>query len=213
MNFAVLHTPMHTEILLADNPLAIPRALAILHAGGLVAFPTDTVYGLGCLAFNQAAIESIYVAKDRPLEKAIPILIADVDDIDRVVRDLPDLARRLASRFWPGPLTLILPKRADLPAAVSATDTVGVRVPDNAVARTLLRAAGPMAVTSANLSGRESPRTVSEVAAQLGGRVPLVLDGGETRGGVPSTVVDVSSGAEPVILREGPITLEQIKSI
>ncbi len=202
---------MRTEILLADNPLAIPRALEILHAGGLVAFPTDTVYGLGCLAFDQAAIESIYVAKDRPLEKAIPILIADVDDLDRVVRDLPERARRLAFRFWPGPLTLVLPKRVDLPAAISATDTVGVRVPDNDIARTLLRAAGPMAVTSANFSGRENPRTVSEVIRQLDGRIPLVLDGGETRGGVPSTVADVS-GAEPVILREGPITLEQIKS-
>ncbi len=202
---------MRTQILSADDPRAIPRALEILRAGGLVAFPTDTVYGLGCLAFDQAAIESIYLAKDRPPEKAIPILIADADGLDRVARDLPDLARRLASRFWPGPLTLVLPKRADLPAAVSATPAVGVRVPDHDAARALLRAAGPMAVTSANLSGRESPRRVSEVIAQLDGRIPLVLDGGETRGGVPSTVVDVT-GAEPVILREGPVTLEQIKS-
>lgn len=201
---------MNTQILPADDPQSIQRALEILRAGGLVAFPTDTVYGLGSLAFDQVAIESIYVAKDRPLEKAIPILLADVDQLDLVARDVPELARRLASRFWPGPLTLVVPKRADLPAAVSATSTVGVRVPDNATARTLLRAAGPMAVTSANLSGRESPRTVSEVIAQLGGRVPLVLDGGETRGGVPSTVADVASGAEPVILREGPITLDQL---
>ena len=203
---------MHTEILPIEDPRAIPRALEILRAGGLVAFPTDTVYGLGCLAFDQAAIESIYVAKDRPLEKAIPILIADVDDLDRVAYDVPELARRLASRFWPGPLTLVVPKRVDLPAAVSATATVGVRVPDHEAARTLLRAAGPMAVTSANLSGRASPRAVSEVIAQLNGRIPLVLDGGETRGGVPSTVVDVS-GARPVILREGPITSEQINAI
>ncbi|MBI5935598.1 MAG: threonylcarbamoyl-AMP synthase [Chloroflexi bacterium] len=203
---------MHTQILPADDPQSIQRALEILRAGGLVAFPTDTVYGLGSLAFDQAAIESIYVAKDRPLEKAIPILIADVDQLDLVARDFPELALHLAARFWPGPLTLVVPKRADLPAAVSATSTVGVRVPDNEAARTLLRAAGPMAVTSANLSGRASPRTVSEVMAQLGGRVPLVLDGGETRGGVPSTVVDVASGAEPVILREGPISFEQIKS-
>lgn len=202
---------MKTEILPAEDPRAIPHALEILGAGGLVAFPTDTVYGLGCLAFVQAAIESVYIAKNRPLEKAIPILIADVNDLERVARDISEFARRLASRFWPGPLTLVLPKRANLPAAVSATATVGVRVPDNAVARTLLHAAGPMAVTSANLSGRASPCTVSEVIAQLNGRIPLVLDGGETRGGVPSTVVDVS-GVEPVILRDGPITLEQIKS-
>lgn len=202
---------MQTEILPTTDSRAIPRALEILRAGGLVAFPTDTVYGLGCLAFDQAAIESIYLAKDRPLEKAIPILIADADDLDQVAVDIPALARRLASRFWPGPLTLVVPKLADLPAAVSATSTVGVRVPDHEAARTLLRAAGPMAVSSANLSGRESPRSVSEVIAQLNGRIPLVLDGGETRGGVPSTVADVT-GAEPVILREGPVTFEQIKS-
>jgi L-threonylcarbamoyladenylate synthase len=203
---------MNTEILPADDSHSIQRALEILRAGGLIAFPTDTVYGLGSLAFDQAAIESIYVAKDRPLEKAIPILIADADELDKVADSVPARARRLAARFWPGPLTLIVPKRADLPAAVSATATVGVRIPDHPAARTLLRAAGPMAVTSANLSGRASPRTVSEVIAQLDGRIPLVLDGGETPGGIPSTVVDVS-GAEPIILREGPITLEQINAV
>ncbi|HMM98436.1 MAG TPA: L-threonylcarbamoyladenylate synthase [Anaerolineales bacterium] len=203
---------MKTEILPADDPLSIARALEILRAGGLVVFPTDTVYGLGSLAFDQAAIESIYAVKGRPLEKAIPILIADAADLDRLARAVTDLARRLASRFWPGPLTLVLPKRADLPAAVSAVDTVGVRVPDHAAARALLRAAGPMAVTSANLSGRSSPRSAEEAASQLGGRVPLVLDGGETPGGVPSTVVDVS-GSVPVILREGPLTLAEINSI
>lgn len=203
---------MKTEILPADDPLSIARALEILRAGGLVVFPTDTVYGLGSLAFDQAAIESIYAVKGRPLEKAIPILIADAADLDRLARAVTDLARRLASRFWPGPLTLVLPKRADLPAAVSAADTVGVRVPDHAAARALLRAAGPMAVTSANLSGRSSPRSAEEAASQLGGRVPLVLDGGETPGGVPSTIVDVS-GSVPVILREGPLTLAEINSI
>ncbi|MCC7512238.1 MAG: threonylcarbamoyl-AMP synthase [Anaerolineae bacterium] len=203
---------MKTEILPADDPLSIARALEILRAGGLVVFPTDTVYGLGSLAFDQAAIESIYAVKGRPLEKAIPILIADAADLDRLARAVTDLARRLASRFWPGPLTLVLPKRADLPAAVSATRTVGVRVPGHAAARALLRAAGPMAVTSANLSGRSSPRSAEEAASQLGGRVPLVLDGGETPGGVPSTVVDVS-GSVPVILREGPLTLAEINSI
>ena len=202
---------MNTEILPADDPLAIHRALAILRAGGLVAFPTDTVYGLGAQAFNQTAIESIYLAKDRPLEKAIPILIADVVDLDKVADAVPALALRLAVRFWPGPLTLVVPKHASLPATVSATSTVGVRIPNHEVARALLRAAGPMAVSSANLSGQDNPRTVGEVIRQLNGSIPLVLAGGETRGGIPSTVVDVT-GAEPVILREGPITFEQIKS-
>lgn len=202
---------MKTEILSANDARAIPRALEILRSGGLVAFPTDTVYGLGALAFNQTAIESIYLAKDRPLEKAIPILIADAADLDQLADAVSARTRRLAARFWPGPVTLVVPKRASLPAAVSATHTVGVRVPDHEVARALLRAAGPMAVSSANLSGQESPQTAQEVIRQLNGRIPLVLNGGETRGGVPSTVVDVT-GAEPVILRAGPVTLEQIKA-
>ena len=202
---------METKLLPASDPQAIPLALKILRAGGLVAFPTDTVYGVGSLAFDQAAIESIYVAKDRPLEKSIPILISDIEDLEKVAVDIPPLARRLAARFWPGPLTIILPKHPSLPPAVSATDTVGVRVPDHPIARALLQAAGPMAVTSANLSGRESPRSALEVMSQLQGRIPLVVDRGETPGGVASTVVDVT-GAEPVIVRQGPVTLEQIKA-
>jgi len=202
---------MHTQLVSAQDPQAIPLALQILRAGGLVAFPTDTVYGVGSLAFDQSAIESIYVAKDRPQEKAIPILIADLDNIEKVAVGIPPLARRLAARFWPGPLTIILSKHPDLPPAVSAITTVGVRVPDHPVARELLRATGPMAVTSANLSGRESPRNAMDVMGQLQGRIPLVVDGGETPGGVASTVVDVT-GAEPVIVRAGPVTLEQIKA-
>jgi L-threonylcarbamoyladenylate synthase len=202
---------MNTQIIAATDPQAIPLALEILREGGLIAFPTDTVYGVGSLAFDQAAIESIYVANDRPLEKAIPILIGDMRDLEKVAVEIPTLAHRLAARFWPGPLTIIVPKHPDLPAAVSATSTVGVRVPDHAVARSLLRAAGPLAVTSANLSGRESPREAGEVLAQLDGRIPLIVDGGVTPGGTSSTVVDVSSG-EPVILRAGPLTLEQLKT-
>ena len=119
------------------------------------------------------------------------------------------MARQLAARFWPGPVTLIVPKVRTLPEAVSATDTVAVRVPDHPVARALLRAAGPMAVTSANLSGQVSPTNTEELVRQLNGRIPLVLDGGETPGGIPSTLVDCL-GAEPVILREGPVTMEKI---
>lgn len=202
---------MKTEILQAADSRALPRALEILRAGGLVAFPTDTVYGLGALAHDADAIASIYAAKERPPEKAIPILIWDAADLDRVTADVPDMARRLAARFWPGPLTLVVPKRADLPEAVSATAAVGVRVPDHPVARALLRAAGPMAVTSANRSGGGNARRAEEVFAQLNGRIPLVLDGGETPGGVASTVADCT-GAEPVILREGPVSMEQIRS-
>jgi L-threonylcarbamoyladenylate synthase len=176
-----------------------------------VAFPTDTVYGVGALAFNGNAIETIYIAKDRPAEKAIPILIGDLEDMEKVGIEIPRAAYKLASRFWPGPLTCIIPKNPTLPKAVSASPTVGVRVPDHEIARALLRAAGPMAVTSANISGQSSPATARDVFRQLNGRIPLIIDGGETPGGIPSTVVDYSSD-EIKILREGPIRINQIKA-
>jgi len=203
---------MKTEIFPAAERHSIEHALELLRSGGLVAFPTDTVYGVGALAFDGLAVESIYTAKDRPAEKAIPVLIGDLDDLAKVSLDVPEIALRLAVRFWPGPLTLVVPKHPDLPEIVSAAPTVGVRVPDHPVARALLRAAGPMAVTSANLSGQPSPSTAQEVFAQLGGRIALILDGGKTPGGLPSTVVNCA-GAEPQILREGPISGEEIFTI
>ena len=202
---------MKTLIISAHSPDAMEQALGVLNTGGLVAFPTDTVYGVGALAFDGKAIESIYAAKDRPIEKAIPLLIGDLADMEKVGLDIPEVAYRLASGFWPGPLTVVIPKRPTLPQAVSATATIGVRVPDHEVARALLRAAGPMAVTSANISGQPSPSTAEEVSAQLGGRISLILDGGKTPGGVPSTVVDCTT-QDLKILREGPITLEEIRS-
>ncbi len=203
---------MKTIILPADKDDAIPHALEILQRGGLVAFPTDTVYGVGALAFDEKAVESIYTAKDRPVEKAIPILIGGPEDLDKVTAAIPPIAAKLAARFWPGPLTLIIPKHPKLPDVVSAEPTVGVRVPDHPVSRALLTAAGPMAVTSANISGVDSPKTAEDVNHQLNGRIPLILDGGETPGGVPSTVVNCL-GTEPVILREGPITLKDIQFV
>jgi len=203
---------MNTQIIPANSNLAIQEALKVLCEGGLVAFPTDTVYGLGVLAFNGEAVESIYIAKDRPAEKAIPILLGDLDDLPKVISSLPPMAAKLASRFWPGPLTLIVPKNPNLPEAVSATDTVAVRVPDHEVARAILRTAGPMAVTSANISGQPSPVTADEVFAQLGGRIELIINGGKTPGGLPSTLVDCI-GNEPVILREGPISMRELLSM
>jgi len=195
-----------TEILPARE---VQRAVKILTSGGLVAFPTDTVYGLGALAFDQDSIKSIYRAKDRPVEKAIPILIGDIDDLELVAAEVPQMALIFAARFWPGPLTCVVPKNQKLPSAVSATPTVAVRVPDHADARALLRAAGPMAVTSANISGGLVSSTAQEVLDQLNGRIPLILDGGSTLGGVPSTVVDCT-GDSPTILRGGPISLEAL---
>jgi len=203
---------MKTEVIPAGAPDAIEGAVRVLRAGGLVAFPTDTVYGVGALAFDEDVVQSIYAVKERPDDKAIPILLGDAIDLPKVALGLTEIARRLAEHFWPGPLTIVVRKQPALPEAVSATDTVGVRVPDHAVARRLLRSAGPMAVTSANLSGRTSPRTADEVVQQLGGRINLIIDGGTTPGGVPSTVVDCT-GSQPLILREGPITLENIRQI
>ena len=183
----------------------------MLQTGGLVAFPTDTVYGIGALAFDGNAVESIYAAKERPMEKSIPVLLGDAADLEKVAMDIPDSARRLSDRFWPGPLTIIVPRRPELPEAISSTATVGVRVPDHEFARALLQAAGPLAVTSANVSGAQSPLTAQEVYEQLGGRIALILDGGRTPGGVPSTLVDCTS-AELKVLREGPLALERLMS-
>ena len=200
---------MKTEIIPASE---IQTALKILQNGGIVAFPTDTVYGLGALAFNNNAIESIYTAKDRPIEKAIPILIGDLSDLDKIAGSIPDMALRFAARFWPGPLTCIIPKKQTLPPAVSATSTVAVRIPNHPDALALLRAAGPMAVTSANISGGQNPSTALEVFDQLNGRIPLILDGGKTFGGVPSTLVDCTVDS-PVILRAGPISLNELMAV
>ena len=196
---------MKTEVLSVTAPNAITNALEVVLSGGLVAFPTDTVYGVGALAFDEAGVKSIYAAKERPVEKAIPVLIWDREDVTKVAEEIPFFAARLIARFWPGPLTILVPKKAALPEVVSATTTVGVRVPDHEVARALLRLAGPMAVTSANRSSQPSPVTAQEVLDQLGGRIPLILDGGQTPGGIPSTLVDCTSDRLE-ILREGPIS-------
>jgi L-threonylcarbamoyladenylate synthase len=184
-------------------------AVEVLVGGGLVAFPTDTVYGLGSLVGDGRAVERIYAAKGRPPEKAIPVLLGVVDDLGRVTAAVTPLAEKLARRFWPGPLTLVLPKNPILPEAVSSGKTVGVRIPDHPVALSLLRQAGPLAVSSANRSGSASPCTADEVLQQLDGRIDLLIDGGRTPGGCPSTVVDCL-GPDPQILRAGPITLDQL---
>jgi len=202
---------MKTRILSANSPKFLSEALKILNDGGLVAFPTDTVYGLGCLAFNDSAVISIYSAKDRPLEKAIPVLIGEIQDLEKVGTNIPESFYKIAKRFWPGPLTCVIQKQANLPRAVSASSTIGVRIPDHITARAILKASGPLAVTSANLSGHRSPVNAEEVRSQLNGRIPLIIDGGITPGGTPSTVVDFSS-PEINILREGPITLGNLLS-
>ena len=189
----------------------VEQALRILRSGGLVAFPTDTVYGVGAVAFDAIAVERLYWAKDRPADKAIPLLLGKASDAASVAEDIPDMALKLAERYWPGPLTLVVRKAPEVPESVTTGATIGIRVPNHAVALNLLQAAGPMAVTSANLSGQAPARTADEVLAQLESRVDLVVDGGTTPGGIASTVVDCT-GDVPRILRQGPITLDDIQS-
>jgi L-threonylcarbamoyladenylate synthase len=203
---------MKTEVLGADHPVAFPHAIDILKNGGTVAFPTDTVYGLAALPYDRESVERLFVIKGRNSTRAIAVLIGDPTELDRVAENLNDVARRLADRFWPGPMTIIVPRRSNLPEILSPNPTIGVRIPDHPVALKLLRMAGPLAVTSANLSGHENTNTAQEVLEQLGGRIHLVIDGGRTPGGVPSTVVDCTK-PKPSILRPGPISMVDILSV
>ena len=203
---------MNTILFHVSDSRWLIEALDVIRNGGLVAFPTDTVYGLGTSAFNALAVEKIYAAKERPDEKTIPILLGDIADLEKVSSSFPRSARILALHFWPGPLTIVVPKEQGLPEAVSRSTTVGVRIPEHPVAERLLRAAGPMAVTSANLSGLQNPLTAGDVMDQLNGRIDMIIDGGRTGFGTPSTVVNCI-GADPEILREGPISLQQILEV
>lgn len=200
---------MKTEILRAGYPSALSHAVDVLQHGGLVAFPTDTVYGLAALPFNGEYVEVLFSAKGRNNTRAIGILIGDYADLEKVVEHFDELADRLAHRFWPGPLTLVVKKRASLPAVLSPDNTIGIRMPDHPLALSLLRKIGPLAVTSANISGQENTNTADEVIQQLNGRVHLILDGGRTSGGIPSTVVDCTTPSLE-ILREGPISRKDI---
>ena len=199
-----------TLILQIDQPQSISRAVEIVQSGGVIAFPTDTVYGIGVSAFNEMAIEKLYQVKGRSYQKAIPILVSDQEELTRITPPLDQNVKAINQRFWPGALTLIIPLLKGMPENLSPTQTIGVRIPDFKLTRELLSHTGPLAATSANISGGESTLTAEEVAENLGGMIDLILDGGKTPGGVPSTVLDCTQ-AEPIILREGPISLDTIK--
>ena len=201
---------MKTKILPASDPQALRHASDILQRHGVVAFPTDTVYGLGAGAFDEAGVDRLYSVKGRDQTKAIAILLADLEQLYRVLAEPSTDMLQFARAFWPGPLTLVLRRHPSIPDIVSPDSTLGVRIPDHPVARALLRFVGPLATTSANLSGGENATTAEGVLAQLDGRIDLLLDGGQSPGGQPSTVLDLS-GAAPKIVREGPIRLSQIK--
>jgi len=192
----------------------LDEAVALLRAGEIVAFPTDTVYGLGALPGDAAAVRKLFVAKKRPSEKAVPLLLADAADLLKVAANISAPARRLTEKFWPGPLTVVF-RRA--PAFQSAADpdadSVAVRVPAYEPARELIRrAGGVLAVTSANISGAGAVCTAAEVQAQLGRRIPLILDGGATPGGIESSIVDCTRD-RPRLLREGALTLGQLERV
>jgi L-threonylcarbamoyladenylate synthase len=198
----------------------LPEAVALLSAGELVAFPTETVYGLGADARRDEAVRKIYAAKGRPSGNPVIVHVARPAEARAVVADWPAQAERLAERFWPGPLTLILPRGASLSPLVSAgRQTVALRCPDHPVATALLEAFhGPVAAPSANRSGFTSPTSAAHVLAELNGRIPLVLDGTPAQGsdtcavGLESTVVDLTC-TPPVILRPGAVTLEMLREL
>ena len=203
---------MHTEIIPANDFKAIQKAIEIVRSGNPVAFPTDTVYGVGVDAFNSAAIQKLFVVKERDRSRAIPILLGDINHLPKVIGEVGFKALRAAEAFWPGPLTLVVPRHPSLPETIAPGETVGVRMPDHAIALRLLRKTGPLAATSANISGAPNPRTAQDVASQLGGRIPLILDGGQSPGGIPSTVLDCT-GDEMIILRHGPVSIAEIERV
>jgi L-threonylcarbamoyladenylate synthase len=185
-----------------------------LAGGGLVAFPTETVYGLGADATSPAAVERIFLAKGRPVDNPLIVHLPDRSWLDRVAASVTPLADRLAEACWPGPLTLVLEARAEVPRATTGgLSTVAVRVPDDPLARCLIELAGtPVAAPSANLSGRPSPTTAAHVEADLADRIDWIVDGGPCAVGIESTIVDVR-GADPVVLREGAVTREDLAAL
>ena len=202
-----------TQILPAQSPAALKLARRLLREGEVVAFPTDTVYGLGAIAFERYAVRKIFRVKSRPPDRALPVFITQIDDLNLVARNVPNQAWPLLHHFWPGALTVVLPKVAALPSDVTCgQDTVAVRIPDHPLCHQLVLQAGrPLAVTSANLSDNPAATTAQGVAEQLAGRLPLILDGGATPTPVASTIVDLSV-TPPRLLRQGEIDLAALKN-
>jgi L-threonylcarbamoyladenylate synthase len=194
-----------TRLLHLSDPHVLELSIASLKNGDLIAFPTDTVYGLACEAFNSTAIEKIYEVKGRNALKALPVFIGSMPQLDLVSCNPGLQATRLAEKFWPGALTLVVARSPQLPANLSPTATVGVRMPDHPFVLAILQACGPLAATSANLSGQGNPLSARDVMQHLGGSIPLIIDGGPSSADVPSTVVDCTL-SEIKVLRQGAIS-------
>lgn len=190
-----------------EDQEALRQAGEILRTGGLVAFPTETVYGLGGNALNPEASKKIYAAKGRPSDNPLILHIASPEELPPLVRRIPDYARKLMDAFWPGPMTLIFEKSDIVPRETTGgLDTAAIRMPSHPVANAMIREAGvPVAAPSANLSGRPSPTTAQHVQEDLDGRIDMILDGGAVDIGLESTILDVT-GEVPVILRPGYIS-------
>ena len=198
----------------ASSAEVIQTAAKILQEGGLVAFPTETVYGLGGNGLDSAACEKIYLAKGRPSDNPLILHISEIEELDRIVAEVSPQAKALMDAFWPGPLTMIFKKKDIVPAkATGGLDTVAVRFPNHPVARAIIRAAGlPIAAPSANSSGKPSPTRASHVEYDLNGKIDMIVDGGAAEWGLESTIVDMSTGV-PTILRPGYITKEMLEEV
>ena len=205
---------MKTTILPFEAPTAIPTAIEVLNTGGLIAFPTDTVYGIAADLWNPAAIDKIFTVKERTKDKPLPILIGTQEHIQLVAafEQINQQTLMLMGRFWPGAMTIIVPKHDSIPENLSPFETAGIRMPDHSRLLKLLTATGPLAVTSANKSGKDNPTTAEEVFAQLGGEIELILDGGKTQFATPSTVIQSNSDGF-TILRQGAVTAEEINEL
>ncbi len=203
-----------TRVLDASDEGALPEAWRLLRAGQVVAFPTDTVYGVGCDPWQVTAIERVYAAKLRPRNMALPVLVSGLEQVMRVARDLPSTFYAMAERFWPGGLTLILPRRPEVPDILCAGGpTIAVRMPAHDIALRLIAGMeGALATTSANLSGRPASRTAQQVLAELNGRVALILDGGECPGGIASDIIDLTA-SPPVLLRRGALEIAELRKV
>ena len=202
---------MKTEVICADAE-GIRRGAKLIRDGEVVGMPTETVYGLAANALDGAAVQKIFKAKGRPADNPLIVHIACEEDLEGLVTQVPEMARTLMRAYWPGPMTLIMPKTKAIPDIVTAGgDTVGIRMPESEAARALIRESGcPIAAPSANTSGKPSPTTAAHVLADMDGKIPLILDAGACGVGVESTVID-TTGEEPVVLRPGAITPEMIR--
>ncbi|WP_423189908.1 L-threonylcarbamoyladenylate synthase [Alkalibacterium sp. f15] len=197
------------------NSAELDQAVAYLKSGQVVAFPTETVYGLGADATNEEAVKKIFEAKGRPNDNPLIIHISNIDQLERYVQYIPDVAKTVMEHFWPGPCTLILKKKGPIaPSVTGGLDTIGVRMPDHPVALELIEKAGiPLAAPSANSSGKPSPTTALHVKKDLDGKIQAIVDGGATGVGLESTVLDLTDPERPTILRPGGVTSEELEEV